>query len=90
MNAGRILVNMPSSHGAVGGTFNTLHPSLTLGCGSGGRNITTDNITARNLLNIQRVSRRRMNRRFERFNLQSYYNEQLGAAEIEKEFNRNC
>ena len=89
MNAGRILVNMPSSQGAVGGIYNTLHPSFTLGCGTGGKNITTDNITARHLLNIQRITRRRVNQRFERFNKELYFDESLDAAAIEKEFNRN-
>jgi len=56
MNAGRILVNTPASQGALGGTYNALQPSLTLGCGSGGKNITADNISARHLINIQRVA----------------------------------
>jgi len=60
MNAGRILVNTPASQGALGATYNGLQPSLTLGCGSGGKNITTDNISARHLLNIQRVARRKV------------------------------
>lgn len=55
MNASRIIVNTPSSQGAVGGIYNNLTPSLTLGCGSGGRTSTTDNISAKHLLNIQRV-----------------------------------
>ena len=58
MNAGRIIVNTPSSQGALGGTYNMLSPSLTLACGAGGGNITTDNITVRHLLNIQRIARR--------------------------------
>lgn len=37
MNAGRVVVNTPTSHGAVGGTYNTLPASLTLGCGTGGK-----------------------------------------------------
>lgn len=57
INAGRIIVNSPSAQGAVGGIYNNLSPSLTLGCGSGGRNITTDNITAKHLLNIQRIAK---------------------------------
>jgi acetaldehyde dehydrogenase / alcohol dehydrogenase len=61
MNAGRILVNQPASYGALGGTYNALQPSLTLGCGTGGKNITTDNISARHLLTIQRIARRRVN-----------------------------
>ncbi len=64
MNAGRILVNTPASHGALGGTFTSLQPSMTLGCGTSGKNITTDNVSARNLLNIQRVARRQVNRDF--------------------------
>jgi acetaldehyde dehydrogenase/alcohol dehydrogenase len=57
-NAGRLLVNTPASQGALGGTYNGLQPSLTLATGSGGKNITTDNITAKHLLNIQRLARR--------------------------------
>lgn len=59
-NAGRLLVNTPSSQGAMGGLYNGLQPSLTLATGSGGKNITTDNITARHLLNIQRLARRKV------------------------------
>ncbi len=89
MNAGRIVVNTPSSQGAVGGLYNTLHPSFTLGCGSGGKNITTDNITARHLLNIQRIARRRVNRRLEKFDTKLYFDESLDIKTIEDEFNRN-
>lgn len=89
LNAGRIVVNTPSSQGAVGGIYNKLHPSLTLGCGSGGKNITTDNITARHLLNIQRIAKRRVNERLERFDASLYLDESLDADAIEKEYNRN-
>ncbi|MBN1199157.1 MAG: aldehyde dehydrogenase family protein, partial [Bacteroidales bacterium] len=58
LNAGRIVVNTPSSQGAVGGLYNSLNPSLTLACGSGGKNFTTDNISASHLLNIQRIAYR--------------------------------
>ena len=34
MKAGRIIVNSPSTHGAIGDIYNTNMPSLTLGCGS--------------------------------------------------------
>lgn len=57
MNTSRIVVNTPSSQGAVGGIYNHLTPSLTLGCGSYGGNITTDNISAKHLLNIQRIAK---------------------------------
>jgi acetaldehyde dehydrogenase/alcohol dehydrogenase len=59
INAGRILVNTPASQGAIGGTFNRLRPSFTLACGTSGKNITTDNISALNLLNIHRIARRK-------------------------------
>lgn len=57
MKAGRILVNTPSSLGGLGGTLNRLHPSLTLSCGGGGGNYTSDNITVHHLLEINRVAR---------------------------------
>ncbi len=51
----RVIVNAPTSQGSVG--FAThLDPSMTLGCGTFGRNITSDNITARHLLNIKQIS----------------------------------
>ena len=34
MRVGRIIVNSPSSQGAIGDIYNTNTPSLTLGCGS--------------------------------------------------------
>lgn len=51
----RVLVNAPSSQGAVGFATN-LAPAMTLGCGSAGNNITSDNITARHLINIKRLA----------------------------------
>lgn len=89
MNAGRIVVNCPSTQGAVGGTVTGLRPSLTLGCGSGGKNITTDNITARHLLNIQRVARRRPNERWQAFDTARYLDPGLTAVDIEHEYNKN-
>jgi acetaldehyde dehydrogenase / alcohol dehydrogenase len=89
MNAGRIVVNTPSSQGAVGGIYNTLHPSFTLGCGTGGNNITTDNITARHLLNVQRIARRRNNERLSRFDMQLLLDEKLDANSIERRLNNN-
>ncbi|SDD67225.1 bifunctional acetaldehyde-CoA/alcohol dehydrogenase [Sporomusa acidovorans] len=60
-NTGRIIINQPSSHGAIGDIYNTSMPSLTLGCGSFGRNSTTANVTAVNLINKKRVVKRRYN-----------------------------
>ncbi len=61
MKAGRIIVNSPSTHGAIGDIYNTNMPSLTLGCGSFGGNSTTANVSSVNLLNIKRVAKRRVN-----------------------------
>ena len=89
LNAGRILVNTPTSQGAVGYFFNHLAPSLTLGCGTGGKNITTENITAKNLINIQRVSRRMPNELWFSHDQARYYDESLSADEIMKEYYKN-
>jgi acetaldehyde dehydrogenase/alcohol dehydrogenase len=88
MNAGRILVNMPSSQGGIGYIYNTLDPSLTLGCGTAGKNITTDNVSALHLLNIQRIARRRLNEQTLRFGFDNYLDESLDADTLEKEFNK--
>ena len=61
MQVGRIIANSPSSQGAIGDIYNTLTPSLTLGCGSFGRNSTTNNVSAINLINIKRIAHRRNN-----------------------------
>lgn len=61
LKTGRLIINSPSSHGAIGDIYNTNMPSLTLGCGSFGRNSTTQNVSAVNLINKKRVARRRVN-----------------------------
>ena len=38
MKACRILVNTPSAEGGIGNIYNEMIPSLTLGCGSYGKN----------------------------------------------------
>ena len=53
--ASRIVANGPSSMGAVGFSTN-LVPSFSLGCGPQAGNITSDNISARHLVNIKRVA----------------------------------
>lgn len=60
VKTGRLLVNTPSSQGAIGGIYTTNTPSLTLGCGSMGNNSTTDNISTINLINIKKVTKRRV------------------------------
>ena len=61
MKVGRIIVNSPSSQGAIGDIYNTNTPSLTLGCGSFGHNSTTANISSVNLINKKRIAKRRVN-----------------------------
>lgn len=61
LQTGRVIVNSPSTHGAIGDIYNTNLPSLTLGCGSYGHNSTTSNVSAVNLLNIKRVAYRTVN-----------------------------
>ncbi|MFR9798184.1 bifunctional acetaldehyde-CoA/alcohol dehydrogenase [Streptomyces sp. MS06] len=61
MKTVRIIVNSPSSQGAIGGIYNSLLPSLTLGCGSWGSTSVSNNVSAAQLLNIKRVSGRRNN-----------------------------
>ena len=61
LRTGRIVVNSPSTHGAIGDIYNTNMPSLTLGCGSYGCNSTTQNVTAVNLINTKRVAKRKVN-----------------------------
>lgn len=61
MKTVRIIVNSPSSQGAIGGVYNGLLPSLTLGCGSWGSTSVSNNVSAAQLLNVKRVSTRRNN-----------------------------
>ena len=61
LKTGRIVVNSPSTHGAIGDIYNTNMPSLTLGCGSYGHNSTSQNVTAVNLINTKRVAKRKVN-----------------------------
>jgi acetaldehyde dehydrogenase / alcohol dehydrogenase len=59
MKAGRIMVNTPSTHGAIGDIYNTSLPSLTIGCGTYGGNSVSQNVGAENLINIKKVAKRR-------------------------------
>ena len=55
MPASRVCVNTPTTHGAIG--FSTaLPPSMTLGCGSWGGNVTSDNVSPLHLMDIKRVA----------------------------------
>lgn len=62
MKTGRILINMPSSQGAIGDIYNfKLEPSLTLGCGSWGGNSVSENVGVKHLMNIKTVAEREEN-----------------------------
>jgi acetaldehyde dehydrogenase / alcohol dehydrogenase len=87
--AGRILVNVPSTQGALGGMLTTLEPSFMLTCGTGGGNVTMDNITARHLLNVKKIARRRPNPKWLEFECPQYLDPEIPPEEIEARFNRN-
>lgn len=61
MKACRILVNTPAAEGGIGDIYNELVPSLTLGCGSYGKNSVSKNVSAINLINVKTVAKRRNN-----------------------------
>jgi hypothetical protein len=55
MPASRVIINSPTTHGAIG--FSTdLPPSMTLGCGSWGGNVTSDNVSPIHLMDVKRVA----------------------------------
>jgi acetaldehyde dehydrogenase/alcohol dehydrogenase len=89
MNAGRIVVNTPSTEGAIGGIYNGLSPSLTLACGTGAGNLSTDNITVEHLLNIHRVARRRLNPRWASVPRETWLDPRVGPKGILEIYNRN-
>jgi acetaldehyde dehydrogenase/alcohol dehydrogenase len=84
MNAGRILVNSPGSVGAVGGIYNDLAPTFSFGCGTGGGNSTTDNVTIYHYLNIKRVARRTQAHMWFRVPNRIYFN--MNAVQNVREF----
>ncbi len=74
LNAGRMIVNMPASLGAVGDIYNFyLDPSFTLGCGSWGGNSSSVNIGPLDLLNTKKVILRRENMQWMRLPERIYH-----------------
>lgn len=62
LHTGRILINCPSSQGAIGDLYNfRLEPSLTLGCGSWGGNSVSENVGVKHLMNVKTVAMREEN-----------------------------
>jgi len=87
IRTGRILVNAPTAVGALGGVYNSMTPTFSLGCGTWGGSNTTDNVNYRNLLNIKTVSRRQTPPQWFRVPSDTYFNpgaldnlRQLGAS----------
>ncbi|CQD20628.1 bifunctional acetaldehyde-CoA/alcohol dehydrogenase [Mycobacterium europaeum] len=75
VRTGRILVNAPTAVGALGGVYNNLTPTFSLGCGTWGGSSTTENVNYRQLLNIKTVSRRRTPPQWFRVPSNTYFNE---------------
>lgn len=75
MKACRVLVNTPSAVGGIGNMYNELIPSLTLGCGSYGRNSISHNVSAVDLLNIKTIAKRRNNMQWFKLPSKVYFEE---------------
>jgi acetaldehyde dehydrogenase/alcohol dehydrogenase len=74
IRTGRILVNAPTAVGALGGIYNSMTPTFSLGCGTWGGSNTTDNVNYRNLLNVKTVSRRQSPSQWFRVPSDTYFN----------------
>ena len=74
IRTGRILVNAPTAVGALGGMYNSMTPTFSLGCGTWGGSNTTDNVNYRNLLNVKAVSRRQTPPQWFRVPSDTYFN----------------
>jgi acetaldehyde dehydrogenase/alcohol dehydrogenase len=74
IRTGRILVNAPTAVGALGGVYNAMTPTFSLGCGTWGGSTTTDNVNYRNLLNVKTVSRRQTPPQWFRVPSDTYFN----------------
>ena len=79
VRTGRILVNAPTAVGALGGVYNNLTPTFSLGCGTWGGSTTTENVNYRQLLNVKTVSRRRTPPQWFRVPANTFFN--AGALE---------
>ncbi len=75
VRTGRILVNAPTAVGALGGIYNNLTPTFSLGCGTWGGSSTTENVNYKQLLNIKTVAYRRTPPQWFRVPSNTYFNE---------------
>jgi acetaldehyde dehydrogenase/alcohol dehydrogenase len=79
VRTGRILVNAPTAVGALGGVYNNLTPTFSLGCGTWGGSSTTENVNYLQLLNIKTLAHRRTPPQWFRVPANTYFN--AGALE---------
>lgn len=75
VRTGRILVKAPTAVGALGGIYNNLTPTFSLGCGTWGGSNTTENVNYKQLLNIKTVAQRRTPPQWFRVPSNTYFNE---------------
>ncbi|XZF77127.1 bifunctional acetaldehyde-CoA/alcohol dehydrogenase [Bacillus sp. AL-1R] len=83
MKACRVIANAPSAHGGIGDLYNAFIPSLTLGCGSHGKNSVSSNVTTVHLLNIKKLGRRNMNMQWVKLPPKIYF-EKYSTQYLEK------
>ncbi len=88
VRTGRILVNAPTAVGALGGVYNSLTPTFSLGCGTWGGSNTTANVNYEQLLNIKTVSRRLTPPQWFRVPSDTYFN--AHALENLREIQARC
>jgi acetaldehyde dehydrogenase/alcohol dehydrogenase len=88
VRTGRILVNAPTAVGALGGIYNSLTPTFSLGCGTWGGSMTTENVNYRQLLNVKAVSRRMTPPQWFRVPSDTYFN--AGALENLRQVEASC
>lgn len=87
--AGRILVNSPSTQGAIGGLFNHINPSLTLSCGASSGQVTVDNISVNNLIHIHKLARRRINHQWYNVPREDWMNPDVKSTDMLKDYDWN-
>ena len=75
MKACRIFVNSPSSQGGIGDMYNNNIPSLTLGCGSYGKNSVSKNVTTVDLITTKTIAKRRNNMQWIKLPPRIYFEE---------------
>jgi acetaldehyde dehydrogenase/alcohol dehydrogenase len=89
LKVSQVMVNLPTGLGALGGIFNRLKTSFLASCGPGCPAAAEDNLTARCLLSLKRICRRRINERWQAFPREHLLDEERTLADVLPEYNRN-